>query len=468
MTENYSPTPVSAENLEMINKKGSEQENKLTVEYMKGPPALNHQFQNKDTDDSTPFTNNQAVSPKFEEKVPDDKKNQVSENSRSDIPEEDSPILPAIPQSSTVETDATQQETTIQHETENENLSEAETVIFQEEENNIVDERANVNKEVTRVQSEGLSLNNHVEDASTRFVKDNPTQENRSMVVEEETSAAEKEEDADEEDEEEEEEEKESVSEGREYSKKIETRGPSGRKRRRVTASRARYSIRDGRSKRSSTAEGQESGADPDGESAYDSRNGFEQPSDQDAEKTLKRKEAFEALSVLRNRIYGKRLLRLDEQEELIRNKKHERFNACVDLVVEHRNNRIHRATELLKKQLTAIQNMMNFVYSQRKYQFLFDKRKVRQTLSTNVAAKFYRLLNRQQISYDPIIQLQKQTSYRQNALFNKQRLDYETAVLCELDNFVGFPTAPIIEQASMDDIQQDLIEMGELFGNDR
>ncbi|WBW72728.1 Sds3-like family protein Dep1 [Schizosaccharomyces osmophilus] len=483
MTENYSPTLVNAENLEMINKKGSEQKNKLRTEYMEETPASSYEFQNKDTDNLNPFTSTQSVSPISEEKVPDDSNNQVSENSSVDIPEKGSPILPAIPQSSNVEIGAIQEDTTIQnYENEHENLSEAETVIFQEEENNNIDQapsinasntQAGVNKEATEQQSDEFSFRNHREDVSNGFSKGSPLQTEKSMVVEEEANATEKEEDVDEE--EDDGEEKGSVSEGRERTKKIETQGSSGRKRRRVTTSRARYGARDSRSKRDSTIEDQERGADPDGESAMEGRHGLEQPSDQDAEKTLKRKEAFEALSaienefaVLRNRIYGKRLLKLDEQAELIKNKRHERFNACVELIIEHRDNRIQRTTELLKKQLTSIRNMMNFVYSQMNYQLLFDKRKLRQMLSANVAAKFYRLLNRQQISYDPIVQLQKQTSFRQNALTNKQRLDYETAILCELDNFVGFPAAPIIEQASMDDIQQDLIDMGEIYGNER
>ncbi|EPX71147.1 Sds3-like family protein Dep1 [Schizosaccharomyces octosporus yFS286] len=474
MTENYSPTLVNAENLEMINKKGSEQENKLKTERMEESPAPNPEIENKESDSLGPFTSIQSDLPKSEENVPVDSNNEVSKNSSIDIPERGSPILPAIPQSSNAENDAIREEITTQNEeNEQDNLSEAETVIFQEEENNNANQapsihapgtQPNVNKEATEEQSEEFSYKNNNEGASNGLSKGNLSQ-NENTIAAEEADAAEKEEDGDEEEDEEE----------KENPRKIEAQESFGRKRRRVAASRARYGARDGRSKRNSAIEDHERGTELDGESVMEGRHGFEQPSDQDAEKTLKRKEAFEALSaiekefaVLRNRIYGKRLLKLEEQEELIKNKRHQRFNACVELIVEHRDNRIQRATELLNKQLTSIRNMMNFVYSQRHYQLRFDKRKLRQMLSASVAAKFYRLLNRQHLSYDPIVQLQKQTSFRQNALINKQRLDYETAILCELDNFVGFPAAPIIEQASMDDIQQDLTDMGELYSNER
>lgn len=245
--------------------------------------------------------------------------------------------------------------------------------------------------------------------------------------------------------------------------------GVGSRKRKRATVSRKWSTNSESKTKKVALETSQE---ESDREIA-DRRSASEQAHEADDEKAIKRKEAFDALlnietefTFLRNRLYGKKLLKLNEHEEMIQNETHERFNACIGLITERRDDRVRLATENLMKQLGNIKNVMDYVTKQRKYQLLFDKRRIRQALLTKIATKCFQLLNKQKSVHDPTYITQKTMSYRQSALLQKQRIEYEAAVLCELNSFAGFPTAPIIETASFDDIRNDLLEMGCLNEN--
>ncbi|EEB06192.1 Sds3-like family protein Dep1 [Schizosaccharomyces japonicus yFS275] len=189
---------------------------------------------------------------------------------------------------------------------------------------------------------------------------------------------------------------------------------------------------------------------------------------DGEDEKTQKRKEALDALvelemefSILRQRLFGKKLARLTEQERLIEKDVHPRLNACMDFFLKKRDKRLDMASKLLKFQLSSIDKFFAFVVRQRHFQYRHDLRKLRQLLLNQTSARIYQLQRDMGRSLSRTPSANAPNPYRWSAVMFRQQSERQAAMLSELNNAVGFPAAAQLEGVSAEEAASDLRELG-------
>ncbi|ODQ52391.1 hypothetical protein SAICODRAFT_26059 [Saitoella complicata NRRL Y-17804] len=160
----------------------------------------------------------------------------------------------------------------------------------------------------------------------------------------------------------------------------------------------------------------------------------------------------------LRDQLFKETLGDLDKDIEMVNDGTHPELVLQMELIADNRTKRLKLAEATKRFCIQNIRNEHDAMEYHTRMQFIQEKAKLRQSMITEISAKWFQVHRERRVLDMPVPEFGYQVPDRRSTQLKQRRAyDLEVMILTGLKKYIGFPAAPDVSGATNEEAMSDL-----------